>query len=275
MEHAEARPRTLAPSRRRRSDCIPAAAPAVVVCSPGMHTNPFPKTKWTLVSRAGKGGDPKAFRELYEAYWFPVYAFVRRRSGSSSADDVGDLTQGFFAHLLEKGGLEKADRNHGSKFRSWLLGCVAHYLANKRDYEHIPKRYPGRPIESLDAIAAEGRYWAEPTTQLTPEQLYEREFTLDLLARVLELLRIKEGRKGNEAQFDALKGCLSNDTELRPHKEIAADLGKTEEAVRKAAHDLRRRFGKLLRTEVASLLTDPDEDAINEELRQLLAALEQ
>lgn len=274
MQDVEAAPRTLVPSRRRRSDGIPAAAPAVLLCSPSMHHGPFPLTRWTLISRAGAGDDPKAFREIYEAYWFPVYAFIRRRSGSSAADEVRDLTQGFFAQLIEKGALQQVDRNHGSKFRSWLLACVAHYLANKHDYDHIPRRDPGQPIESLDAIAAEDRYRAEPANHLTPERLFDRAFTLDLLARVVQLLRSEYAGRHGEARFDALKGCLSDDADLRPYKEIAADLGMAEGAVRKAAHDLRERYVELLRAEVRRLLEDPnDKNALDEELRQLLAAI--
>jgi RNA polymerase sigma factor (sigma-70 family) len=239
-----------------------------------MYTSPFPKTSWSLVYRAGASSDPRALGELCEAYWFPVYAFVRRRVGS--AEDARDVTQGFFARLIEKNDLQKVDRKLGRKFRSWLLACVTSYLANKHDYDHARIRDPGRPIESLDAIAAEARYGAEPAHHVTPEILFARAFTLDLLARVLELLRLEYASGGNEPLFDALKGCLSGDVEIKPYKEIAAVLGKTEGAVKKAAHDLRGCYRRLLRAEVACLLADPyDEDAVEEELRQLLAALDE
>jgi RNA polymerase sigma factor (sigma-70 family) len=274
MQIADAPLRTEVTSRNRRSGRSPTATRAVLCRAPGMRTSPFPKTKWTVISRAGAGDDPKAFREIFEAYWYPVYAFVRRRR-HGSAEDARDLTQGFFARMSEKQSLQQVDRNYGSKFRAWLLRCVEHYLANEHDHAHAQMRDPGSPIESLDGIAAEGRYWAEPANNLTPERLFDRELALALLARVVELLRLEYASRQDEALFDALKGCLSGDAELRPNREIGADLGMKEGAVKTAATRLRDRYRNLLRSEVASLLTDPDENAINEELRHLLAAIEQ
>jgi RNA polymerase sigma-70 factor (ECF subfamily) len=235
----------------------------------------FPQTSWSLIAQVGAPHTPQghaALALLCEAYWFPVYAFIRRRAGSP--ERARDRTQGFFARLLEKNDLAKVDRAQGKRFRSWLLACVQHYLANEHDREHAQKRGGGRPLESLDAAAAEGRYTAEPSHDLTPERLYSRHFALSLLARVLEQLRAEYASAGNEARFDALKGCLSQDAEQRPHEELAAPLGMTVGAVKKAAYDLRARYRKLLRAEVGRLVDQPDDEAaVNEELRHLLAAL--
>jgi RNA polymerase sigma-70 factor (ECF subfamily) len=239
----------------------------------------FPKTSWTLIARAGAltPGSREALSALCEAYWFPVYAFVRRRSGSS--DDAYDRTQGFFARLLERNDLAKVDRARGSKFRSWLLKCVKNYLANEHDHDHAQIRRPPGMLESLSPGTAEGRYLAELSHHLTPERLYERHFALSVLARVMENLRARYAAAGKEQLFEALKGCLSGDAAQRPYEEIAAALGmKTVGAVKKAAFDLRSHYKKALRAEVARLLDadDPEGDAavVQEELRHLLAALE-
>jgi len=240
---------------------------------------PFPKTSWSLIARAGgpaMSDKRDALKVLCEAYWFPVYAFIRRRTGA--AEEARDLTQGFFAYLLEKNALATVDPTRGAKFRSWLLGCVKHYLKAEHKKEHARKRHSGQPLESLDAAAAEGRYQAEASDHLAPESLYARHFALSLLERVVERLRAKYAAAGKEALFEALKGNLAQDAGLRTHEETATALGMTTGAVKKAAFDLRARYKKELRAEVASLVDgrpdDQDAEAqVTEELRQLLGAL--
>jgi RNA polymerase sigma-70 factor (ECF subfamily) len=249
-----------------------------------MSNKHFPKTSWSLIVRAGAmltSDNREALKVLCEAYWFPVYAFIRRRAGS--ADKALDRTQGFFAYLLEKNAIATVDPTRGSKFRSWLLACVEHYLKTEYKKEHARKRDCGHPIESLDAAAAEGRYQAEASHHLTPESLYARHFALSLLERVIERLRAKYAAAGKEALFEALKGSLSQDAGQRPYDETAALLGMTGGAVKKAAFDLRARYKKELWAEVASLVdggtgpaggADSAPDAqVTDEIRQLLAAL--
>jgi len=240
----------------------------------------FPKTSWTLIAAAGGGGLPPdgpngPLSTLCKAYWFPVYAFIRRRSGSH--DDALDRTQGFFARLIAKNDLAKVDRARGSKFRSWLLKCVANYLANEHKRAHAQHEIPAELIDSTCDSIADGRYQAEPAQHLTPERLYERHFALNVLARALEQLRSRYASAGKEPLFEALKGCLSGDTAQRPYEEVAGALGMTEGAVKKAAFDLRHHFKKMLRAEVANLVDvdGPDgEAAVEEELGHLLAALQ-
>ena len=244
---------------------------------PTVPDAPFPKTSWTRIARAGAltPDGHEALSALCKDYWFPVYAFIRRRS--ASPDDASDRTQGFFARLLERNDLAKVDRAIGSKFRSWLLKCVVNYLANEYDRDHAQSRIPPELADSISDGNDEGRYQAEPAQHLTPERLYERHFALSVLARVLEKLRAKYVAAGKEPLFEALKGCLSGDAAQRPYEEVASALGMTEGAVRKAAFDLRSHYKKMIRAEVASLVDaeGPDgEAAVEEELGQLLAALE-
>lgn len=241
-----------------------------------MPANQFPKTSWTLIARAGAPSSPEgrvALASLCKDYWSPVHAFIRRSRGSP--EEARDLTQGFFASLLKRNDLATVDRTRGCKFRSWLLTCVRNYLENQRKFQNAERRPPPRLGESLDNDAAEGRYRAELSCHLTPERLYERQFSLALLARVLDALRAKYAAAGEERRFEALKGCLSGGAEQRPYEEVAAMLGMEVGAVKKAAFDLRARYRKLLRSEVARLLQDPDDAAqVDEELRYLRAALE-
>jgi len=240
-----------------------------------MPDNTFPSTSWSLIARAGEALSPdgkKALASLCEDYWPPVYSFVRRRCGS--ADEAHDRTQGFFAYLLEKNDLATVDRMRGTKFRAWLLTCVKNYLANLRDHENAKKRWA--PLESLDAAAAEGRYQAETAHHLTPERLYARAFAMNVLARTLGRVRARYTAAGKAPLFDALKGSLTWDASPLPYEEVAALLGKTEGAVKKAAFDLRAHYKKELRSEVKRLVENPDDEAaVDKELRQLLAELEE
>jgi DNA-directed RNA polymerase specialized sigma24 family protein len=242
-----------------------------------MSRDPFPQTSWSLVSRLLRGGSPlspegrEALAALYEAYRFPVYAYIRRRS--SSAEDAWDRTQGFFARQVEKNDLAGLDRARGPRFRAWMLSCVQHYLANVHRDEIAAKRCPGTPIGSLDAMAAEGLYQADPGHRSTPEALYARAFALRLLARVIEQLAALYAG-GTTPLFEALKGTLSGGASRRPYAAIGADLGMTEGAVKQAAFQLRERYKELLYREVASLLERPDEARVREEIRQLLASLD-
>lgn len=236
----------------------------------------FPKTSWTLIARAGAltPDGREALSTLCKVYWFPVYAFIRRRGGSS--DDAYDRTQAFFVGLLERNDLAKVDREYGSKFRSWLLRCIKNYLAGEYKRAHARIRVPPEMLESISAGAAEDRYELDLPDDLTPERLYERHFALSLLTRVTAKLRAKYVAAGKEPLFEALKGSLSGDAAQKPYEEVATSLGMKVGAVKKAAFELRGHYKSLLVAEVADLVDPGDSDneaAVEEELRQLLAAL--
>lgn len=241
-----------------------------------MPDEKFPKTAWTLIARAGEltPEGRAALAALCKSYRNPVYAFIRRRGGSP--DDAHDLTQGFFARLLERNDVAKVDRARGSKFRSWLLQCVKNYLANEYDHDHAQRRLPPERVANFSVSTADDHYEVDLPHHLTPERLYERQFALSLLARVIDKLHAKYAAAGKEKLFEALKGCLSGDTEQRSHEDVAASLGMTVGAVKKAAFDLRGHYKTILRADVADLVdadgTD-EETAVEEELRQLVAAL--
>jgi RNA polymerase sigma-70 factor (ECF subfamily) len=193
-------------------------------------------------------------------------------------EEAHDLTQGFFTHLLEKNTLASVDPGRGTKFRSWLLGCVKHHLANVRDHQGGIAAGGRVVFESLDD--AERRYRAEPADDLTPDRLYDRAFAHSVLSRALAELRAAYDAAGRAPVFDALKGTLTGDAAAPPYEEVGAALGMSVGAVKKAAFDLRARYKKALRDEVAALVDGaghPDDPAtralVDDELRQLLAAL--
>ncbi|HMY17342.1 MAG TPA: sigma factor [Polyangium sp.] len=239
-----------------------------------MQRDAFPKTSWTLIARAGAVSPEgrAALSSLCSLYWYPVYAFIRRRGGS--ADDAYDRTQSFFARLLERNDLAKADRSYGSKFRSWLLRCVKNHLINEHKHEIAESNAPSGGLVSLSADDAEERYAFEPPHKLTPDRLYERQFALSLLSRVMEKLRARYVAANKEHVFEALKGCLSGETELQPYARLAELLGmNSANAARQAAHDMRGYYKKLLRAEVADIVNSNDEAAVREELTHLLESL--
>jgi DNA-directed RNA polymerase specialized sigma24 family protein len=236
----------------------------------------FPSTSWTLVARAGEltPDGRAALAALFRIYWFPVYAFIRRRGGS--ADDAYDRTQSFFLGLLQRNDIAKVDRGRGSRFRSWLLRCVKSHLANEHAHANAQVRIPPGMLESLSAGEAEGRYELTPSHRLTAERLYERHIALSLLARVVLALQARYAAAGREPLFEALKGSITGETAPESHEAIAASLDMTPGAVKKAAFDLRAHYRRMVRAEVASLLGPEeasDEAAIEDELRHLLAAL--
>ena len=180
----------------------------------------FATTRWSLVAAAKDPAARQALAELCGLYWYPVYAFVRRRG--HSADDAGDLTQEFFARLIEKAGIAGADPAKG-RFRSYLLGACRHFLANESDRKVAKKRGGGRAVASLDLSEAEHRYANEPADVRTPEQLFERRWALTLLDRVLTGLRAEYATAGQELLFERLKLSLTG--EGGPYADLAAELG--------------------------------------------------
>lgn len=231
----------------------------------------FQTTRWGVVLGL-RSTNPREAREalatLCEAYWYPLYAFVRRRG--YDADTAQDLVQGFFARLLERDDLRRVDQAHG-RLRSFLMASCAHYLANESDRARAAKRGGGRPPISIDQPGAEGRYGREPADGLTAERLYQRQWALTLLERVLERLGSEMERAGKGRQFAALEPGLLGAADRAPYATIGQTLGISEEAARAAARRLRQRYRELLREEVAATLADPDD--VDAEIQGLFAAL--
>ena len=231
----------------------------------------FATTQWTLVRAAAERGSAEgaeALARLCSIYWYPIFAFVRRRG--YPVDDAQDLTQAFFARIIEKDDLGAADRDRG-RFRTFLLTACQHFLLNERDRALALKRGGGYVPISIDIAAAEERYQHSLAHDETPERLYHRQWCLALLATVLDSLRDEYVAAGNEALFDRLRGVLTFDGVAETHASAAADLGMTPAAVKVAVHRLRRRYRDALRQRVAD--TVDSEEAIDDEMRDLLSTL--
>ncbi len=228
----------------------------------------FATTRWSVVLAAG-GATPaadEALAVLCSAYWYPLYAFVRRQGRSEH--DAQDLTQEFFARLLAKDWLGGVERERG-RFRSWLLAALKHFLANEWDRASALKRGGGAAVVSLDALTAEQRYALEPADPASAEKLFDRCWALELLDRVLTRLRGEFEAAGKARIFEELKAGIVGDS--APYAEIAARLGASESAVKAAAHRLRLRYRELLRAEIAETVALSGE--IDDELDQLFIAL--
>jgi RNA polymerase sigma-70 factor (ECF subfamily) len=210
----------------------------------------------------------EALASLCDAYWYPVYALIRRQG--YRAEDGADLTQAFFARVLEKNYFHAADPERG-RFRAFLCTAVRHFLSNERDRERTLKRGGRQPPTSLDAETAEGRYQLEPRDDLTPEKLFDRRWALTLLERVLARVGDDQASAGKAELFDHLKGFLTGDAAGAPYAEVAENLGMTEGAVKVAVHRLRRLFRDTLVEEIAETVLDPAD--IDAELQYLLKAV--
>jgi DNA-directed RNA polymerase specialized sigma24 family protein len=222
-----------------------------------------------LAARDGEAAEAKeALAALCGAYWYPLYAFVRRKG--YDADTAQDLVQGFLARLIEKRDLVSVDCGKG-KFRSFLMAACTHYLANQRDYERAKKRGGGQVAISIDRLTAEGRYGREPSHELTAERLFERQWALTLLDRVLERLEAEMVQAGKSREFTALRPALLGGAVRVPFARIAAELGVSEEAARSAAYRLRGSYRDLLRDEIVRTLDEPLD--VEEEIAALFSAL--
>ena len=231
----------------------------------------FTTTHWSMVLAAGASVAPAAqdaLERLCRAYWYPLYAFVRR-VGNSSAD-AQDLTQGFFAYLLEHHLVARADPQAG-RFRSFLLGSLKHFLAHEHERATALKRGGGLPVFSLDQFDPEERYALEPSDPATPESIFDQRWALQQIENALSRLRADYASSARGALFDLLKDYVWGDKNALTLAEIAARLDLTEEAVKKSVQRLRQRFRDCLRAEVAQTVATPDQ--IDDELRHLRAAL--
>lgn len=230
----------------------------------------FATTRWTLVLAAGAPGTPlaeEALQTLCCAYWFPLYAYVRRRG--HGREDAEDLTQAFFARLLGGGDLASLSRDR-SKFRAFLLAALKHFLANEWDKAQCQKRGGRITHLSLDWQSADTRFQLADSAIPTPDQAFDREWALALLERVLVRLREEAVADGTGGRFEQLKGFLMVGNNEIPYASAAAVLALDEGTVRVAVHRLRKRYRELLRHEVAQTLADPA--MVDEELAVLLGA---
>lgn len=219
---------------------------------------------------AGHGSAPRAqeaLATLCQTYWFPLYVYVRRRGYNAS--DAEDLTQEFFARLIEKKSVQAADRGRG-RFRSFLLTALKHFLSHEWEKARAAKRGGRVQILAWPGGSAETRYVPEPATEDTPDKAYDRQWALALLEVVLGRLRQEYAGRDREEVFLGLRETLSAGAET-PYAELAARLQMSEGAVKVAAHRLRRRYRELLREEIAQTVVSPEQ--VEEELHDLFAAL--
>jgi len=231
----------------------------------------FETTRWSLVLSAGAGGSLEARRALAalcEAYWYPLYAYVRRQG--RGADDARDLTQAFFTRLIEKHDLSSVRRERG-RFRAFLLAAMKHFLLNQNAERRALKRGGAYVVASLDLQSAEGRYLRDLPDASTPDLIFDRSWARAVLQRVLARLRAEWTEAGKGAQFDRLKPCLTGDSPDGGYRQVADELGSSEGAVKVSVHRLRRRYRDLLRREIAeTVLTD---EAVESEIRHLFRVL--
>jgi RNA polymerase sigma factor (sigma-70 family) len=232
----------------------------------------FATTHWSVVLAAADADSPRAkgaLERLCRTYWYPLYAYVRRRGYSH--EDAQDLTQGFLVQLLERHSFARADASKG-RFRSFLLGGLNYFLSDERDRASAQKRGGGQPTLSfIDAQAADERYRLEPVDERSPDKLFERRWAVALLDQVLARLEQEFREAGKAELFQRLRGFLVAGTGEESYAEVGAQLGLSGEAVRKTLQRMRHRYYELFREEVAHTVAGPAE--VEEELRYLYAVI--
>ena len=222
-----------------------------------------------MVLSARDNDSPKsneALETLCRTYWYPLYAFVRRHG--QCPHDAQDLTQEFFARLLQKEYLKSAAQEKG-RFRTFLLVALKRFLANEWDRQHAQKRGGGTATVSIDQELAESRFAAAPAHQLQPDLLFDRQWALTLLERTMTRLHNEYVSTGRAKLFELLRGCLVKDESALPYAEIAVRLNLTEAAVKMAVQRLRARYREILRAEIADTVVSPEE--VEEEIRHLFS----
>jgi RNA polymerase sigma-70 factor (ECF subfamily) len=231
----------------------------------------FAKTQWSIILKAGRRSSAdsrQALQSLCELYWYPLYAYVRRRVGDRS--EAEDLTQAFFAELLEKNYVATATPERG-KFRAFLITAFKHFLCKEWEKAKAQKRGGGRAPIPLDFQSADHRFSIEPAAGMTPDQLYDQQWALALLDRTMERLQDDFRRAGKELQFGELKQFIVAER-TSTLADVAAKLNMTVAATKMAASRLRGRYRELLREEIAQIVADRDE--IDDEIRKLFQAME-
>jgi RNA polymerase sigma-70 factor (ECF subfamily) len=239
--------------------------------SPNRRPN-FATTRWSLVVAAS--GEEQlsaqhALETLCASYWYPLYAYIRRLGYREA--EAEDLTQGFFAMLLARRDLAKADPARG-RFRTFLLTALKHFLANQLERERALKRGGNRQLLSLDFPSAEDRYANEPMAGTTPDRLFDRQWALELLDRVGSILRAEYAEAGKDTLYRRLSAVMTEGTTDATYASLAAELGMSVGAVKVAAHRLRKRFGQRLRAEIAQTVAAPED--VEAEIRDLFRVLQ-
>jgi len=237
----------------------------------GTSPRTFATTHWSVVLTAGQGPSTEsdaALERLCRTYWWPLYAFVRRRG--HEPHDAQDLTQEFFARLLAKDFLRAVDRSKG-KFRSFLLAALEHFLANEWRRARAQKRGGGVAFISLDDTSTENRYQQLPSSALSPERIFEQQWAMTLLQQVVSRLREEFVSSGKGALFSEIKIFLTGDKRAGGYAELAVKLQTSDAALKMAVSRMKQRYGELLREEIAMTVNGPEE--VDEELRALFAAL--
>jgi len=231
----------------------------------------FATTHWSVVLTAQERSPAAdaALEKLCRTYWWPLYGFVRRHG--FGPEEAQDLTQGFFALLLERRDLDVVRREKG-RLRSYLLVSLKNFLAKARRRELTLKRGEGRALVPLDELIAREHADLEPADNLTADKIYERRWALTLLEQVLTRLEAEYRAAGNAKLFDYLKKFLSDEPGRQSQAEVAAELGMTENAVKQAFHRLRQRYRQLLHDEIAQTVAVPGD--VEEELRHFISVLQ-
>jgi RNA polymerase sigma factor (sigma-70 family) len=238
-----------------------------------MHTLPgasqFPTTRWSLVVAAGNPHVEEAksaLVSLCEHYWYPLYAYLRRRG--YPCDHAQDLTQDFFVRVLEGRYLDRADPEKG-RFRSFLLTSLKFFVADEGD-RHRARKRGGGMVVTIECSSGEERYQREPAHDETPERIYERRWALLLIDRVVEKLREEFVHQGRPEHFERLKVFLLGHSDA-PYAALAREMNISEGALKVAIHRLRKRYRELFRQEIADTVADPAE--VESELRFLAHVL--
>lgn len=243
---------------------MPTARPPT--SAPGFHT-----THWTVVLLARDAHDTaaqQALNSLCATYWYPLYAFVRRRGANPAKAE--DLTQEFFRRILERNALSRVTPTAG-KFRSFLLACLKNFLSHEAERGRAQRRGGGVAPLPYEMGDAEKRYALEPADPLTPELVFERRWAFAVIERTIEELGREYAREGKGELFEQLQGCLPGGRGVSSRAELAAAYGVTVGAMDVAVHRLKKRYGALLRQQVAQTVASPDE--VEEELRHLITVV--
>jgi RNA polymerase sigma-70 factor (ECF subfamily) len=241
---------------------------SITASSPLEQGGWFTTTHWSIVLRARDPASPQAadaLEKLCRSYWYPLYAFVRRQGNDESS--AKDLTQGFFARLLEKNYLAQVNQDRG-KFRCFLLASLKHFIADERDKERAQKRGGGQILLSLDETVGEDRYRAEPVDVMDAEKLYERRWALTLLDQARERLKQEFLNAGKSQLYERLQAFDAGGGETPAYADVAVALGLSEGGVRTAVFRMRQRYRELVREEVAQTVSSPQE--VDEEIRHLI-----
>jgi RNA polymerase sigma factor (sigma-70 family) len=237
---------------------------------PEAHKGFFATTHWSVVMAAGQRDSPQAaeaLEKLCHTYWYPLYAYVRRRGHNPT--DAQDLTQEFFARFLARNYLAGVQQER-ARFRSYLLGAMNHFLSDAWDHAHRQKRAAAQENLPIDGPSGEARYAIEPADELSPDRLFDRRWALTLLDQVLGRLRVEYQTAGKALLFEKLNGFLTGETKRDRYHQTATELGVTEGNLRVAIHRLRKRYGELFLSEVAQTVSAPEE--VREEMLYLLSA---